>query len=134
LEFDTLQHIFNKVTEACLLSPLRDRAARIRLSLYADDATVFLNAARQEVDLVMVIMQHFGEATSLCINVSKSSVVPIRCAGIDLDSVLQNISGGRVPFPITYLGLPVTLGQLRMSHLQPVLDKATTKLAGWQGQ
>jgi hypothetical protein len=102
--------------------------------LYADDAAVFLNPGRQEVDLVMAIKQHFGEAMGLCINVSKSSVAPIRCTGIDLDSVLQNISGGRVPFPITYLGLSVTLGRLRMAHLQPVLDKATTKLAGWQGQ
>jgi hypothetical protein len=88
LVIDTLQNIFNKATEASLLSPLRDRAACIWLSLYANDAAVFLNPVRQEVDLVMAIMQRFDEATGLCINVSKTSVAPIQCPGIDLDSVL----------------------------------------------
>jgi hypothetical protein len=30
--------------------------------------------------------------------------------------------------------VPITLGRLRIAHLQPVLDKAAAKLAGWQGQ
>jgi hypothetical protein len=31
-----------------------------------------------------------------------------------------------------YLGLPITLKQLRLSQLQPVLDQAMSKLQGWQ--
>jgi hypothetical protein len=81
----------------------------------------------------MDIMQLFGDATCLRISANKSSVAPIRCSEINLDEVLQNFDGDRVSFPITYLGLPVTLGQLKLVHLQPMIDRATSKMAGWQG-
>jgi hypothetical protein len=81
----------------------------------------------------MDIMQCFGDATSLWISANKSSVAPIRCSEINLDEVLQNFDGDRVFFPITYLGLPVTLGQLKLVHLQPMIDRATSKMAGCQG-
>jgi hypothetical protein len=35
---------------------------------------------------------------------------------------------------LSYLGLPITLGRLRLVHLQFVFDKAATKLNGWQGK
>jgi hypothetical protein len=63
LVIDTLQHVLQLATEEGLLSPLRDRMARLRLSLYADDATVFINPMKVDVDMVMQIMQRFGDAT-----------------------------------------------------------------------
>jgi hypothetical protein len=33
---------------------------------------------------------------------------------------------------MTYPGLPITLGRLKINHLQSVFDQATKKLAGWQ--
>jgi hypothetical protein len=47
--------------------------------------------------------------------------------------VLENFSGDHVSFPITYLGLPITLGCLKLVHLQPMIDRAACKMAGWQG-
>jgi hypothetical protein len=82
----------------------------------------------------MEIMQHFGQATGLHINASKSSLALIQCSQIDLDDVLQSFNGSFVTSLITYLGLPITLGRLRMVHLQPLVDRASTKLAGWQGK
>jgi hypothetical protein len=60
-----------------LLSPLRDRTTRLRLSLYADDAVVFLNPIKEDFDTFMTIMERFGDTTSLRINTSKSIVAPI---------------------------------------------------------
>ena len=37
-------------------------------------------------------------------------------------------------FPLSYLGLPLTMGRLKMVHLQTVLDRVRAKLAGWQGK
>jgi hypothetical protein len=82
----------------------------------------------------MSIMQKFGDATGLRINVSKSSVAPIQCEEIDLASILQSFSGQRVSYPMNYLGLPITLGGLKLVHLQTVLDRASSELAGWQGR
>jgi hypothetical protein len=115
-----------------LLTPLWGRIARLRLSLYADDAVVFINPVKEDVDVLMEIMHKFREATGLGINVHKSSVVPIRCSQIDLDDVLQNFGGARTTFPISYLGLPITVNRPRISHLQYVLDPASKKLQGWQ--
>jgi hypothetical protein len=108
--------------------------ARIRLSLYIDDRTIFLNPVRHEVDLIMAIMQRLDDAACLRINVAKSTAAPTHCSEINLDEVLQNFTGGRVSFPTTYLGMPITLGRLNLVHRQPVLDRATAKIVGWQGK
>jgi hypothetical protein len=80
----------------------------------------------------MDIMQHFGDATGLRISANKSSVAPIHCSEINLEEVLENFSGGRVSFPITYLGLSITLGHLKLVHLRPMIDHDACKMAGWQ--
>jgi hypothetical protein len=95
---------------------------------------VFLNPVKAVVDMLMVIMKWFGDETGLKINVSKSTVAPIRCSQVNLNEILQNFDGPRVSFPISYLGLSITLGRLRMVNLQAVLDKAATKMNGWQGK
>jgi hypothetical protein len=132
LAIDSLQFILEKASEEGLLTPLRDRTVRVRLSLYVTAAIVFLNPVREDVDVLMEIMHMFEEAVGLRINVHKSAVVPSRCSQIDLDDVLHNFAGSRATFPISYLGLPITVNRLRISHLQPVLDRATNKLQGWQ--
>ncbi|WVZ88969.1 hypothetical protein U9M48_035436 [Paspalum notatum var. saurae] len=119
-------------TEEGFLSPLRGRYAKLRLSLYADDAVIFINPLKQDVDMTIRLMQRFGDATGLRINLSKSSVAAIRCQDVDLDSILSSFSGQRVEFPITYLGMPLSVGRLRLVHLEPIKDKAVAKLSGWQ--
>lgn len=134
LAIDTLQRLFEIATEQGDLSQLRGRNAKLRLSLYADDAALFVNPCKEDVDLTMEIMNKFGDATGLKINMSKSLVLPIRCANLNLDNILTDFGGQRASFPISYLGLPLTLGRLRLVHLQPILDKAKAKMAGWQGK
>jgi hypothetical protein len=104
---DTLHRLFEVAT-------LEGRHAKLRLSLYADDAALFLNPHREEVDLVLQIMESFGDATGLRINVAKSTVAVIRCAAVNLDDTLSSFNGQRVNFPLSYLGLPLILGRLRL--------------------
>jgi hypothetical protein len=88
----------------------------------------------QEVSSLLNILTQFGEATGLRLNWTKCSVAPIRCNDINLDHILEPFAGQRVNFPITYLGLPLTLGRLKVVHLQGIVDKARKRLAGWQGR
>jgi hypothetical protein len=81
LAIDTPQHVLRTATQKGLLS------------LYADDAVVFLNPIKDDVDTFMTIIERFGDATDVRINISKSIVAPIRCDSIDLQMVLQNFSG-----------------------------------------
>jgi hypothetical protein len=68
LVIDTLQFILKKATDKGMLTPLRDRTARLRFSLYADDVAVFMNPVKADIDMVMEILHNFGEATGLRIN------------------------------------------------------------------
>lgn len=102
--------------------------------MYADDAVIFTNPSRSDVSCIMAIMRAFGEATGLHINMHKSTVAPIRCQGLDMDDVLSDFPGPRVNFPIQYLGLPLTLGRLKMVHLQYIHDRAKARMSGWQGR
>jgi hypothetical protein len=56
--------------------------------LYADDVAVFVNPVKADFDMVMQIMQMFGDATRLHINVNKSSIAPIKCSQVNLGEVL----------------------------------------------
>jgi hypothetical protein len=77
------------------------------------------------------ILRCFGQAIGLQINMAKCSVAPIRCDNLDLDAVLASFAGNKVNFPIRYLGLPLCLGRIRHVHLQHILDRARSHLAGW---
>jgi hypothetical protein len=107
---------------------------RLWLCLYADAVVVFLNPIKVGVDMSREIMDRFRDTTRLKINVSKSIVVPIRWSQVNLDEILQNFGGPRVSFLISNLGLPITLGRMKMVNLQTVLDKAATRMNGWQGK
>jgi ethanolamine ammonia-lyase large subunit len=83
------------------------------MSLCVDDAVVFVNPTKADVDMVMQIMEHFDQATCLRTNTQKSTITPIRCSQVNLDQVLQNFAGVQVHFPIMYLGLPLCLSGLK---------------------
>ena len=134
LAIDPLHRILERATAMGLLSPLPVREASLRVSLYADDAIIFVNPERRDMIQLLNIIHAFGQATGLKINETKCSVTPIRCQGIDLDALLHGFAGARVGFPITYLGLPLSLARLRLVHLQHILDRARAKLAAWKGK
>jgi hypothetical protein len=81
------------------------------------------------VQALFNILRNFGEATGLRLNMEKCTVAPIRWSGINLERVLETFTGLQVAFPITYLGLPLTLGRLRIVHVQRVLNKTRSKLS-----
>jgi hypothetical protein len=134
LAIETLQYILQRATEEGIITPLRDIVAQLRLSLYVDDALLFVNPTRLDVDNTLEIMTRFGKAMGLCMNMTKSAVLLIRCGDLNLEEVLQNFDGERASFPMHYLGLPITIGRLKIVHLHPCLDRAAGKLLGWQGR
>jgi len=54
-----------------LLTPIANRNARIRISLFADDAAIFLNPVGGEVQVVKNILAAFGSASGLITNTEK---------------------------------------------------------------
>jgi hypothetical protein len=95
--------------------------ARLRLSLYANDATVFVKPIKADVDLTMTILQRFDDATGLRINLQKSTVAPVFATELDegstefywhASSVSSDIFGAaKLPWPATHGPFSTTSGQ-----------------------
>jgi hypothetical protein len=134
LAIDPLQDLLRIATEQKVLSKLRGKYARLRLSLYADDATIFINPTVTNVTNIKELLDNFGRVTGLSTNIQKSSVSPIRCDGLDLTTILAAFPASRAAFPIRYLGLALSLGRLKRVDFQPLADKASSKLANWMGK
>jgi hypothetical protein len=87
--------------------------------LYADDAAIFVAPVKEDIQNLASILHSFGEVTDLCTNFLKSYVVPIRCGDINLDDILEGIPAARTTFPMRYLGLPLSVWQLKRNpHLE----------------
>jgi hypothetical protein len=106
----------------------------MRASLYADDAVIFMAPIKQDIDALSRILHGFGQVTGLITNVQKSSVFPIRCSEIDLDSILHGFPALSASFPIRYLGLPLSVHRLRSGDFQYIVDKMASKLPIGQGK
>jgi hypothetical protein len=99
LAMDPLQRLLDMATTQGILSPLPLATTRWSTSMYADDAAIFINPIKDDLDSVTTILWEFGMVSSLHINLQKNSVHPIRCQDIDLDLVLASFAGTRESFP-----------------------------------
>ena len=84
--------------------------------MYADDAALFIAPIKEEVQGVIKLLDLFGEATGLRTNFHKSTVVPIRCQGLDINDILDTLLARRATFPIKYLGLRLSPSRLRKAN------------------
>ena len=112
IAMEPLQRMFDIAVQDGLLMPLGGRVSNLRASLYADDTAVFLNPIKEEVQAVADILQIFGQASWLKINISKCAVFPIRCDNINLEEVMEGFSCSIKDFPCSYLGLPMHTREL----------------------
>ena len=71
LAIDPIQKIFEKATEQGILSPIGSDPIRIRTSLYADDASLFIKPTQQDFTTVQRILAAFRTATGLEANIRR---------------------------------------------------------------
>jgi hypothetical protein len=97
---DSLHRFLKIITIEGHLSEFADRSVRFRCSLYVDDVAIFIKPSCQDVDSLISILNSFGGATGLQVNLQKGSMIPISCGAIDLDEVLHNFTGPCGTFPM----------------------------------
>ena len=81
--------------------------------------------------MIKLILACFAQATGLHVNATKSSALAIRCGSLNLDDILAPLGIPRKNFPITYLGMPLSLKNLTKADLDPLLAKFGSKTATW---
>jgi mannosylglycoprotein endo-beta-mannosidase len=117
-----------------LLSPLSSRGPSLRVSLYADDAAVFVKPIKTEIQVVANILQIFGHASGLNINRDKCVVYPIQCQDLSMEAIMEPFPCQISSFPSHYLGLPLHFRQLSRVQVQPLIDKVGNRLPMWKGR
>lgn len=118
LAMEPLQRMLQLATQAGLLRPINN-TAKLRISMYADDAAIFANPDSNEMQAIQQILEIFGEVTGLKINLAKCAAYPIQCHGIDLQEVMQHLPCEIKSFPCTYLGLPLSIRKLKKADVRP---------------
>jgi hypothetical protein len=124
-----LHKLIAKAQEQKLLRDLNKKCDSFRISLYADDATLFIMPHEKDFTITSEILSIFANASGLQTNVSKTEIFPICCDISNLDHL--HTSGMVVSsFPCKYLGLPLHYMRPTKLMLQPVVQKIIDRLLG----
>jgi hypothetical protein len=91
-------------------------------SMYTDDVTIFISPKKEDKEVIKIILEAFGKALGLRINMDKSSIHPIKCENIDLDHVLLAFLGTTGTFHCRYLGLQLHTRLLQKVHVHPLIE------------
>ena len=71
---DPLHRLLSRATDLDLLRKVGGRLLRFRVSMYADDAAVFIKPTKKDLDNFTEILKEFGNTTGLHTNINKSTV------------------------------------------------------------
>jgi hypothetical protein len=84
----SLQRLLQLATHEGLLHPIGVDLVKMCISIYADDAALFIRLVATDMANLQQLLYLFGQATCLCTNIQKSEIVPIRCDAIDIPTIL----------------------------------------------
>lgn len=98
---------------------------------YADDTLIILRAEVGAARRLRRLLHQFERSTGLCINYSKSTIVPMHVAPDVLAGIKDELQCRVEGFPQTYLGLPLSAEKLRLAAFAPLISKADKYLSGW---
>jgi hypothetical protein len=88
---DPIQKILDIATQQGLLTPIGADPIKIRTSLYADDAMVFMQPILSDVEHQKILLDQFGMAIGLVTNMEKSEIFPIRCDDLNIQTLLDHL-------------------------------------------
>lgn len=102
-----------------------------RISIYANDVFLFIKPEEEELSCTKVILDCFGEASGLKVNMEKSLPIPIRCNDAELHVISCSLHCTIGSFPCKYLGLPISNWKLKRSDLLNWVEKIADRLPSW---
>jgi hypothetical protein len=89
LTMERLHRLFQKAQQQGILQRLSNGCDTFRVSLYADDAAVFINPSSHDLHVTTAIRSLFVDASGLKTNLPKTQVYPIRCEHLSLTFLNQ---------------------------------------------
>ena len=110
LAIDPLQKIIELVAQRNLIHQVLPKAAKLRCSLYADDAALFANPDPKELSHIGQLLQVFARCSGLKVNMNKTEIFSIRCT----EDMISNSDR----FPRESFLIPRQISGLTTTHSQ----------------
>lgn len=88
LAMELLHRMFQQAQHMGFIHQVHRCCDNFRMSLYADDAAVFIQPTAQGWEATKLILSIFDKATELTTSMEKTELYPIRCDGINLQQVI----------------------------------------------
>ncbi|KAE8770762.1 retrotransposon line subclass [Hordeum vulgare] len=99
--------------------------------MFADDALVFFKPLPMDLHVISSVLILFADGSSLCVNLNKCSVTCIRCDDSLAGSMAAFFLWKLQPFPLQYLGIPLSTYRLQRHHIESLIDMFFVKMKGW---
>lgn len=122
LVVDILGRIIKRPIDMGVMARLQPRRLIPTVSLYADDVVLLCHCSTSDIIAVREILALFGRASDLMVNYAKSSASLLHCDADEATMALALLGCPIVNLPITYLGIPLTIGRPTAGQLQPLVD------------
>lgn len=133
LVMEVINHVVRWSDDQDLLSLLGPAAVQHRVSLYADDLILFVVPNANDLLVIKVLLQIFGDASALFANLDKSVATLLHCLEEDIQRV-QDVLACRIEsFPCRYLGIPLSIFKLKKADEQVIIDTIAARIPVWKG-
>ncbi|PKU79391.1 Putative ribonuclease H protein [Dendrobium catenatum] len=100
--------------------------------MYADDLLLFARADTPNCGIICKVLDKFSKVSGLEVNYGKSSIIlPANCTNSDNIRDILNIP---IASRITYLGIPLSPYNPKISDFSNLNEKINHKLAGWKAK
>ncbi|XP_052206874.1 uncharacterized protein LOC127811206 [Diospyros lotus] len=91
--------------------------------IFVDDLMLFSREDPISMCILMDTLGDFGCKSGLKVNASKSNLFTAGIPDQDLQAILQIANSPKGVMPFRYLGIPLAVQKLRVTHCAPLIDK-----------
>jgi hypothetical protein len=131
---DLLHRMIEMAADAGLLGRSLPKEAKLRCSLYAYDAGVFVKVDKEDLKVLKRILEVFERCSGMKINFDKTEIFPIRYPETLWPNLMEVFPRKYSKFPRKYLGLPLRFRNVKRVYVQLLIDKINKRPAGWKGK
>ncbi|KAJ9703126.1 hypothetical protein PVL29_004763 [Vitis rotundifolia] len=131
---DVLSRMLMRAEERNLMEGFRVGRNRTRVShlQFADDTIFFSNSREEELQTLKSLLLVFGHISGLKVNLNKSSIYGINLDQVHLSRLAVMLDCKASEWPILYLGLPLGGNPKACGFWDPVIERISSRLDGWQ--
>ncbi|RVW68026.1 hypothetical protein CK203_064824 [Vitis vinifera] len=116
-----------------MLEGFRVGRNRTRASICNFDDTIFFsNTREEELQTLKSLLLVFGHISGLKVNLDKSSIYGINLDQAHLSRLAEMLDCKASGWPILYLGLPLGGNPKACGFWDPVIERISSRLDGWQ--